>query len=920
MTQIKLRRDTSANLASANHVLGVGEPAYETDTKKLKIGDGTTAYTQLEYFTAGGGSTDITATLDELGNEVNGLSGRVAAAEADIVNKASKSDLDKKENKITTTGALTLTEKIISNLNGMSLTADGAGVYSTSGTHIDNGRSSWRDDDRIIGSSGTSGYFVPGEYTADSWRGGYIDMPYTFGYTMKMPGSASIYGYAGKYDAEGRFIPIIQVGYSHNGKSILYSDSLTLEKESGYDYTILRGQASAASGKTTYVSTSGGRSNSGWTISDKSYQYLQWYVESNGTVTQIQRDGQTTDARFYVATSASAAVEAVARWKEVTVIRFAPTYNYRDKTYGVSANPFPAAEFGVYPTDKKIYEYASEADLIATGNLFDLSGQTAHNYLELNIGSGLAITDGKLHANLDELDNKVNDLSGRVTTAEADILTKQDILTPIQPLTIQNKIISNLVGMEYTGDGTGIYGAYSLESGDGVFESGNFGNNTNFGSSWTATSIPCYIDIPYTFGQIVKIPSGTYGYTWNKSIGKLLADGTFIPICNFYPSIITTSDTLKSFTQYRATWDTKYTTKTSGASFSVANGQAGCSYIQFIDNGSTIRCLAYYGNGGGVPSTSIDYTVTDNNDIQRIREIQVVRVFPNRQDYGVSSNPYPVDRFGLYDGATTLDTLGDFNNLGENLFDLSGQVARNYLEVQVDGTTITTNSSGQLQANVPSNLTTQGNTFNGANQLVKLDSSGKLPAIDGSNLTNLSGGSAPTNMVTTDTSQTITGIKTFEDKIVFNRPEDDAAEQSSIFGGEFKLGTPKYNNSIYANQLLLNANTTNAGTFKVQTFSTHFTQINGATITSQRTGTGAYKIINTIRPSGDSSNKNYSVLYSEVDDSYNHKLTINNLSSDLVLAGKTIKDGSGNEFITGSNFITFCQNNADAIKAALGIQ
>ena len=64
MTQIKLRRDTSANFTSANPVLGVGEPAYETDTKKLKIGDGTTAYTQLEYFSAGGGgSTNVTATL-----------------------------------------------------------------------------------------------------------------------------------------------------------------------------------------------------------------------------------------------------------------------------------------------------------------------------------------------------------------------------------------------------------------------------------------------------------------------------------------------------------------------------------------------------------------------------------------------------------------------------------------------------------------------------------------------------------------------------------------------------------------------------------------------------------------------------------------------------------------------------------------
>lgn len=119
MTQIKLRRDTSANFTSKNPVLGIGEPAYETDTKKLKIGDGTTAYTQLAYFSSGGGSSDITATLpikivdgvislevdgqtiqivdgklhanlDELGNEVNDLSGRVTSAEADILTKQDK--------------------------------------------------------------------------------------------------------------------------------------------------------------------------------------------------------------------------------------------------------------------------------------------------------------------------------------------------------------------------------------------------------------------------------------------------------------------------------------------------------------------------------------------------------------------------------------------------------------------------------------------------------------------------------------------------------------------------------------------------------------------------------------------------------------------------------------------------------------
>lgn len=50
MTRIQLRHDTAANFASVNPVLLAGEAAVETDTNKIKIGDGTTAYNSLEYF------------------------------------------------------------------------------------------------------------------------------------------------------------------------------------------------------------------------------------------------------------------------------------------------------------------------------------------------------------------------------------------------------------------------------------------------------------------------------------------------------------------------------------------------------------------------------------------------------------------------------------------------------------------------------------------------------------------------------------------------------------------------------------------------------------------------------------------------------------------------------------------------------
>lgn len=47
--RIQLRRDTAANWTAANPVLLVGEVGFETDTRKLKLGDGSTAWSSLLY-------------------------------------------------------------------------------------------------------------------------------------------------------------------------------------------------------------------------------------------------------------------------------------------------------------------------------------------------------------------------------------------------------------------------------------------------------------------------------------------------------------------------------------------------------------------------------------------------------------------------------------------------------------------------------------------------------------------------------------------------------------------------------------------------------------------------------------------------------------------------------------------------------
>jgi len=61
--QILHRRDTAANWTAANPVLGAGEIGVESDTNTFKMGDGTTAWASLDYFSGGGGSEiDAVAT------------------------------------------------------------------------------------------------------------------------------------------------------------------------------------------------------------------------------------------------------------------------------------------------------------------------------------------------------------------------------------------------------------------------------------------------------------------------------------------------------------------------------------------------------------------------------------------------------------------------------------------------------------------------------------------------------------------------------------------------------------------------------------------------------------------------------------------------------------------------------------------
>lgn len=72
MTHIRQRRDSAANWTTADPVLQLGEVGWETDTRKAKIGDGTTAWTGLAYI------------VEEGVTSVNGMDGDVTLVKSDI--------------------------------------------------------------------------------------------------------------------------------------------------------------------------------------------------------------------------------------------------------------------------------------------------------------------------------------------------------------------------------------------------------------------------------------------------------------------------------------------------------------------------------------------------------------------------------------------------------------------------------------------------------------------------------------------------------------------------------------------------------------------------------------------------------------------------------------------------------------------
>jgi hypothetical protein len=128
-TTIKLRRDTAANWTQANPTLALGEPGIETDTRKVKYGDGVSAWTTLQYAV---GSTNSNGTITSVtgSGTVKGLT-LSGSGTSGSVTLTLGGNLSLAQTDITT--ALGYTPLQSSSLSVSTLSASGSGSLSYTG-------------------------------------------------------------------------------------------------------------------------------------------------------------------------------------------------------------------------------------------------------------------------------------------------------------------------------------------------------------------------------------------------------------------------------------------------------------------------------------------------------------------------------------------------------------------------------------------------------------------------------------------------------------------------------------------------------------------------------------------------------------------------------------------------------------------
>lgn len=395
-------------------------------------------------------------------------------------------------------------------------------------------------------------------------------------------------------------------------------------------------------------------------------------------------------------------------------------------TNWVQNNPIPAQGEPCYETD--------------TGKLKIGNGSTPYNSLPyIGDGSG-GVTDAYTKAETDELLN-----------------TKEDNITALSPLTLEQKTSSTgSVGFTVSEVNT------LMPSSDVISLDYSLSSPTTIASEFNN-----YIVVPYSYQEktVVRIPCNSGALPTNNTSVFLgyLEDGVVQPLV-YFPICQSTNN---ASTKYVYTMDTNNPNASTGthlsntASSYNADGSIEGKFYAYLTtyyspqwNQYALTSYSKNGESGGKDIICFQrYNFDSTEEKAAIEKANCVVI-----SYGVSLNQFPIDlnlcgKFpykGDYATGAAIPydaPLDDVADLTNNILEFT-TVTTNELTLNIDNSTIKVNDSGQLYANVSS---------------------------------------APSNMVTTDTTQTITGTKTFETNLVATQYNATTADQGYSLNGTRSL-------------------------------------------------------------------------------------------------------------------------------------
>lgn len=335
------------------------------------------------------------------------------------------------------------------------------------------------------------------------------------------------------------------------------------------------------------------------------------------------------------------------------------------------------------------------------------------------------------------------------TKAETDGLLekKQDVLTPNDPLKIETYVKSNLTNMKYTSNGLSLY-----RSNESTISSG-LGNNYRFYCENSGIAIDIspnkdltqytleelmfangYIQMPYTFGQIVRGGTGPYSVSYPIIFGKMV--GTeFVPIFVPRNSASASSSSSEQYllkddnttiiaTASQGTYRSSQTYQRNTVSTSSAT--ANVSAAQLIDSAGTVTIKA-------VHNTCFSTTnITNSEYISRLREIDTVRIIPVYRRGDAADYVTHIRYIGLYTTTATLTASMPWDapeEWGPNQLDLSGVTAYNYLDLKTDSS-LTVTPEGNLSVNTDAMAFGSELDYDGTNLSLLSSDGGTLSAVE----------------------------------------------------------------------------------------------------------------------------------------------------------------------------------------------